>query len=130
MGVKNKFKLNKQIRHTISMSPYSDADLALTLGVGRDTIYRWRTGSTTVIRRQNLIKLADALGKYIKYGDDGSVEFIPQNPIEHSSHHELSVMSKENMESLIQTMQKQIEYLLEENTQLKSKLHSQPEKKF
>ena len=126
----NKFQLNEQIRHAITMSKYSDATLASKLGVGRDTVYRWRTGSTTLIRRQNLIKLADALGKFIKYGEDGTVEFIPQNPVKSSTSTERLSMSKENMESLIQTMQKQIEYLLEENTQLKSKLSSQPEKKF
>ena len=116
----NKFQLNDQIRHAISISSYSDSGLAEILEVGRDTVYRWRTGSTTIIRRQNLVKLAEALGHYIKYNDKGVVEFIPQNPIKKNNlQPELSNLSGDDMTSLIQTMQKQIEYLLEENTQLK-----------
>jgi len=127
----NKFQLNDDIRHTISISSYSDAGLAAMLGVGRDTVYRWRTGSTTVIRRQNLTKLAEALGHYIKYNDMGVIEFIPQNPIKkNESYTELSNLSGDNMTSLIITMQKQIEYLLEENIQLKAKISAQSEKKF
>jgi len=127
----NKFQINDDVRHAISRSAYSDAGLASILGVGRDTVYRWRTGSTTIIRRQNLVKLADALGHYIKYNDKGVIEFIPQNPIQQNeSHTELSNLSGDEMTSLIQTMQKQIEYLLDENIQLKTKINSQPEKKF
>lgn len=127
----NKFQINNDVRHAISRSAYSDAGLASILGVGRDTVYRWRTGSTTIIRRQNLVKLADALGHYIKYNDKEVIEFIPQNPIQQNeSHTELSNLSGDEMTSLIQTMQKQIEYLLDENIQLKTKINSQPEKKF
>ena len=126
----NKFQLNDQIRHAISISSYSDSGLAEILEVGRDTVYRWRTGSTTIIRRQNLVKLAEALGHYIKYNDKGVVEFIPQNPIKKNNlQPELSNLSGEDMTSLIQTMQKQIEYLLEENTQLKIKIKGHSEKK-
>ncbi|MBC8312364.1 MAG: helix-turn-helix domain-containing protein [Candidatus Marinimicrobia bacterium] len=126
----NKFQINDDVRQAIAMSSYSDAGLASILGVGRDTVYRWRTGSTTVIRRQNLVKLADALGHYIKYNDKGVIEFIPQNPVQkNESPSELSNLSGDDMTSLIQTMQKQIEYLLEENIQLKTKINSQPEKK-
>jgi hypothetical protein len=126
----NKFQLNDQIRHAISISSYSDSGLAEILEVGRDTVYRWRTGSTTIIRRQNLVKLAEALGHYIKYNDKGVVEFIPQNPIKKNNlQPELSNLSGDDMTSLIQTMQKQIEYLLEENTQLKIKIKGHSEKK-
>jgi hypothetical protein len=127
----NNIQLNDGIRLTITMSPYSDAGLATVLGVGRDTVYRWRTGSTTVIRRQNLVKLADALGHYIKYNEKGIIEFIPHNPIQKDElQTELSNLSGAEMTSLIQTMQKQIEYLLEENIQLKRKFSSLPEKKL
>ena len=125
-----KIQLNDDIRYAISISSYSDASLATLLGVGRDTVYRWRTGSTTIIRRQNLVKLAEALGHYIKYNDKGIVEFIPQNPIKKNNlYPELSNLSGDDMTSLIQTMQKQIEYLLEENTQLKTKIKGYPVKK-
>ena len=125
-----KIQLNDDIRYAISISSYSDASLATLLGVGRDTVYRWRTGSTTIIRRQNLVKLAEALGQYIKYNDKGIVEFIPQNPIKKNNlHPELSNLSGDDMTSLIQTMQKQIEYLLEENTQLKTKIKGHSVKK-
>lgn len=125
-----KIQLNDDIRYAISISSYSDASLATLLGVGRDTVYRWRTGSTTIIRRQNLVKLAEALGHYIKYNDKGFVEFIPQNPIKKNNlYPELSNLSGDDMTSLIQTMQKQIEYLLEENTQLKTKIKGYPVKK-
>ena len=125
-----KIQLNDDIRYAISISSYSDASLATLLGVGRDTVYRWRTGSTTIIRRQNLVKLAEALGHYIKYNDKGIVEFIPQNPIKKNNlQPELSNLSGDDMTSLIQTMQKQIEYLLEENTQLKTKIKGHSVKK-
>lgn len=125
-----KIQLNDDIRYAISISSYSDASLATLIGVGRDTVYRWRTGSTTIIRRQNLVKLAEALGHYIKYNDKGIVEFIPQNPIKKNNlYPELSNLSGDDMTSLIQTMQKQIEYLLEENTQLKTKIKGYPVKK-
>lgn len=125
-----KIQLNDDIRYAISISSYSDASLATLLGVGRDTVYRWRTGSTTIIRRQNLVKLAEALGHYIKYNDKGIIEFIPQNPIKKNNlYPELSNLSGDDMTSLIQTMQKQIEYLLEENTQLKTKIKGYPVKK-
>ena len=125
-----KIQLNDDIRYAISISSYSDASLATLLGVGRDTVYRWRTGSTTIFRRQNLVYLAEALGHYIKYNDNGIVEFIPQNPIKKNNlYPELSNLSGDDMTSLIQTMQKQIEYLLEENTQLKTKIKGYPVKK-
>ena len=127
----NKFKLNNSIRNAISRSIYSDAKLAILIGVGRDTIFRWRTGTTKIIRRQNLIKLAKKLNQSIKYNSIGNVEFIPQNPIIKTKiTNELENFTGDEMASLIQTMQKQIEYLLQENTQLKIQVESQPKKKF
>jgi transcriptional regulator with XRE-family HTH domain len=126
----NKIKLNNSIRNAISNSRYSDAKLATLIGVGRDTIFRWRTGTTKIIRKQNLIKLAKKLNQNIRYTNNGIVEFIPQNPDNKDTiPNELKNFTGEEMASLIQTMQKQIEYLLQENSELKSQLKSLPEKK-
>ena len=73
--------IGRSIQRTLTEAEKSDAEIAAELGVARDTIYRWRTGSTKVIRRKNLMKLAAVFRQNLKYNDDGRVEFIMQNTV-------------------------------------------------
>ena len=76
--------IGRSIQRALTEAEKSDAEIAAELGVARDTIYRWRTGSTKVIRRRNLMKLAAVFRQNLKYNDDGRVEFIMQNPVGNS----------------------------------------------
>jgi len=122
--------IGRSIQRALTESEKSDAEIAADLGVARDTIYRWRTGSTKVIRRKNLMKLAAIFRQNLKYNDDGRVEFIMQNPVENDSTRNENELGENELKSIIQTMQKQIDYLLEENIRLRGKMEDGPEKKF
>ena len=121
--------IGRSIQRTLTEAEKSDAEIAAELGVARDTIYRWRTGSTKVIRRKNLMKLAAVFRQNLKYNDDGRVEFIMQNPVENDSTRNENELGENELKSIIQTMQKQIDYLLEENIRLRSKMEGGSEKK-
>ena len=121
--------IGRSIRRALTEAEMSDAEIAAELGVARDTIYRWRTGSTKVIRRKNLMKLAAIFRQNLKYNDDGRVEFIMQNPVENYSTRNKNELGETELKSIIQTMQKQIDYLLEENIRLRGKMEAGPEKK-
>ena len=135
-GIRNLLNTMKQlligrsIQRALIETEKSDAEIAAELGVSRDTIYRWRTGSTKVIRRKNLMKLTAVFRQNLKYNDDGRVEFIMQNPVEHDSTRNENKLGETELKSIIQTMQKQIDYLLEENIRLRGKMEGGPEKKF
>ena len=135
-GIRNLLNTMKQlligrsIQRVLTETEKSDAEIAAELGVSRDTIYRWRTGSTKVIRRKNLMKLTAVFRQNLKYNDDGRVEFIMQNPVEHDSTRNENKLGETELKSIIQTMQKQIDYLLEENIRLRGKMEGGPEKKF
>ena len=122
--------IGRSIQRALTEAEKSDSEIAADLGVARDTIYRWRTGSTKVIRRKNLMKLAALFRQNLKYNDDGRVEFIMQNPVENDSTRNKNELGETELKSIIQTMQKQIEYLLEENIRLRGKMEGGPEKKF
>ena len=122
--------IGRSIQRALTEAEKSDAEIAADLGVARDTIYRWRTGSTKVIRRKNLMKLAAVFRQNLKYNDDGRVEFIMQNPVENDSTRNENELGETELKSIIQTMQKQIDYLLEENIRLRGKMEGGPEKKF
>lgn len=122
--------IGRSIQRALTETEKSDAEIAADLGVARDTIYRWRTGSTKVIRRRNLMKLAAVFRQNLKYNDDGRVEFIMQNPVENDSTRNENELGETELKSIIQTMQKQIDYLLEENIRLRGKMEGGPEKKF
>ena len=122
--------IGRSIQRALTEAEKSDAEIAAELGVARDTIYRWRTGSTKVIRRKNLMKLAAVFRQNLKYNDDGRVEFIMQNPVENDSTRNENELGENELKSIIQTMQKQIDYLLEENIRLRGKMEGGPEKKF
>ena len=122
--------IGRSIERTLTEAEKSDAEIAAELGVARDTIYRWRTGSTKVIRRKNLMKLAAVFRQNLKYNDDGRVEFIMQNPVENDSTRNENELGENELKSIIQTMQKQIDYLLEENIRLRGKMEGGSEKKF
>ncbi len=122
--------IGRSIQRALTETEKSDAEIAADLGVARDTIYRWRTGSTKVIRRKNLMKLAAVFRQNLKYNDDGRVEFIMQNPVENDSTRNENELGENELKSIIQTMQKQIDYLLEENIRLRGKMEGGPEKKF
>ena len=122
--------IGRSIQRVLTEARKSDAEIAAELGVARDTIYRWRTGSTKVIRRKNLMKLAAIFRQNLKYNDDGKVEFIMQNPVENDSTRNKNKLGETELKSIIQTMQKQIDYLLEENIRLRGKMEGGPEKKF
>ena len=122
--------IGRSIQRALTEAEKSDAEIAAELGVARDTIYRWRTGSTKVIRRKNLMKLAAVFRQNLKYNDDGRVEFIMQNPVENDSTRNKNKLGETELKSIIQTMQKQIDYLLEENIRLRGKMEGGPEKKF
>ena len=122
--------IGRSIQRALTEAEKSDAEIAAELGVARDTIYRWRTGSTKVIRRRNLMKLAAVFRQNLKYNDDGRVEFIMQNPVENYSTRNENELGENELKSIIQTMQKQIDYLLEENIRLRGKMEGGPEKKF
>ena len=122
--------IGRSIQRALTEAEKSDAEIAAELGVARDTIYRWRTGSTKVIRRKNLMKLATVFRQNLKYNDDGRVEFIMQNPVENYSTRNENELGENELKSIIQTMQKQIDYLLEENIRLRGKMEGGPEKKF
>ena len=122
--------IGRSIQRALTEAEKSDAEIAAELGVARDTIYRWRTGSTKVIRRRNLMKLAAVFRQNLKYNDDGRVEFIMQNPVENDSTRNKNELGETELKSIIQTMQKQIDYLLEENIRLRGKMEGGPEKKF
>ena len=121
--------IGRSIQRALTEAEKSDAEIAAELGVARDTIYRWRTGSTKVIRRKNLMKLATVFRQNLKYNDDGRVEFIMQNPVENESARNENKLGETELKSIIQTMQKQIDYLLEENIRLRSKMEGGSEKK-
>ena len=122
--------IGRSIQRALTEAEKSDAEIAADLGVARDTIYRWRTGSTKVIRRKNLMKLAAVFRQNLKYNDDGRVEFIMQNPVENDSTRNENELGGTELKSIIQTMQKQIDYLLEENIRLRGKMEGGTEKKF
>ena len=122
--------IGRSIQRALTEAEKSDAEIAAELGVARDTIYRWRTGSTKVIRRKNLMKLAAVFRQNLKYNDDGRVEFIMQNPVENDSTRNENELGETDLKSIIQTMQKQIDYLLEENIRLRGKMEGGSEKKF
>ena len=122
--------IGRSIQRVLTEAEKSDAEIAAELGVARDTIYRWRTGSTKVIRRKNLMKLAAIFRQNLKYNDDGRVEFIMQNPVENDSTRNKNKLGETELKSIIQTMQKQIDYLLEENIRLRGKMEGGSEKKF
>ena len=122
--------IGRSIERTLTEAEKSDAEIAAELGVARDTIYRWRTGSTKVIRRKNLMKLAAVFRQNLKYNDDGRVEFIMQNPVENDYTRNENELGENELKSIIQTMQKQIDYLLEENIRLRGKMEGGSEKKF
>ena len=122
--------IGRSIQRALTEAEKSDAEIAAELRVARDTIYRWRTGSTKVIRRKNLMKLAAVFRQNLKYNDDGRVEFIMQNPVENDSTRNENELGETELKSIIQTMQKQIDYLLEENIRLRGKMEGGPEKKF
>ena len=122
--------IGRSIQRALTEAEKSDAEIAADLGVARDTIYRWRTGSTKVIRRKNLMKLAAVFRQNLKYNDDGRVEFIIQNPVENDPTRNENELGGTELKSIIQTMQKQIDYLLEENIRLRGKMEGGPEKKF
>ena len=122
--------IGRSIQRALTEAEKSDSEIAADLGVARDTIYRWRTGSTKVIRRKNLMKLAAVFRQNLKYNDDGRVEFIMQNPVENDSTRNENELGETELKSIIQTMQKQIDYLLEENIRLRGKMEGGPEKKF
>ena len=121
--------IGRSIQRALTEAEKSDSEIAADLGVARDTIYRWRTGSTKVIRRKNLMKLAAVFRQNLKYNDDGRVEFIMQNPVENDSTRNENELGETDLKSIIQTMQKQIDYLLEENIRLRSKMEGGSEKK-
>ena len=76
------------------------------------------------------MKLAAVFRQNLKYNDDGRVEFIMQNPVENDSTRNENELGETDLKSIIQTMQKQIDYLLEENIRLRGKMEGGPEKKF
>ena len=76
------------------------------------------------------MKLAAIFRQNLKYNDDGKVEFIMQNPVENDSTRNKNKLGETELKSIIQTMQKQIDYLLEENIRLRGKMEGGPEKKF
>ena len=76
------------------------------------------------------MKLAAVFRQNLKYNDDGRVEFIMQNPVENDSTRNENELGENELKSIIQTMQKQIDYLLEENIRLRGKMEDGPEKKF
>jgi hypothetical protein len=53
-----------------------------------------------------------------------------QNPVENDSTRNENELGETELKSIIQTMQKQIDYLLEENIRLRGKMEGGPEKKF
>ena len=122
--------IGRSIQRALTEAEKSDSEIAADLGVARDTIYRWRTGSTKVIRRKNLMKLAAVFRQNLKYNDDGRVEFIMQNPFGNSPYTNEINLGESDLKSIIQTMQKQIDYLLEENIRLRGKMEGEPENKF
>ena len=76
------------------------------------------------------MKLAAIFRQNLKYNDDGRVEFIMQNPVENDSTRNKNKLGETELKSIIQTMQKQIDYLLEENKRLRGKMEGGTEKKF
>ena len=130
LDIMKQLLIGNSIQKALTEAEKSDAEIAAELGVARDTIYRWRTGSTKVIRRKNLMKLAAVFRQNLKYNDDGRVEFIMQNPVENYSTRNENELGENELKSIIQTMQKQIDYLLEENIRLRGKMEGGPEKKF
>ncbi len=122
--------IGSSIQQILMETAKSDAEIAIELGVARDTIYRWRTGSTKVIRRKNLMKLAAVFKQSLKYNDDGRVDFIPQNPVKNDAIPLENKLGENEMKSIIQTLQKQIDYLMNENKRLRNNLESPIEKKF
>ena len=76
------------------------------------------------------MKLAAVFRKNLKYNDDGRVEFIMQNPVGNSPYTNEINLGESDLKSIIQTMQKQLDYLLEENIRLRGKMEGEPENKF
>ena len=76
------------------------------------------------------MKLAAVFRQNLKYNDDGRVEFIMQNPVENDSTRNENELGETELKSIIQTMQKQLDYLLEENIRLRGKMEGGSEKKF
>ena len=130
LDIMKQLLIGNSIQRVLSESEKSDAELAVELGVARDTIYRWRTGSTKVIRRKNLLRLANVFNKKLKFNDNGLVEFIMQSPVINALSTNEANLGESDLKSIIQTMQKQIEYLLEENIRLRGKMGGEPEKKY
>ena len=122
--------IGRSIQRALTEAEKSDSEIAADLGVARDTIYRWRTGSTKVIRRKNLMKLAAVFRQNLKYNDDGRVEFIMKNPVRNSPYTNEINLGESDLKSIIQTMQKQLDYLLKENIRLRGKMEGEPENKF
>ena len=76
------------------------------------------------------MKLAAVFRQNLKYNDDGRVEFIMQNSVGNSPYTNEINLGESDLKSIIQTMQKQIDYLLEENIRLRGKMEGGSEKKF
>ena len=76
------------------------------------------------------MKLAAVFRQNLKYNDDGRVEFIMQNPVGNSPYTNEINLGESDLKSIIQTMQKQLDYLLEENIRLRGKMEGEPENKF
>ena len=122
--------IGESIKKALIETDKSDTELASEIKVARDTIYRWRTGSTKVIRKKNLIKLASIFQINLHYNSDGTVEFI-KNKIntDHNSSINKTLGVKE-LKSIIKTLQKQIDYLMEENNRLRAEKEGLDKKKF
>ena len=122
--------IGKSIKKALIETDKSDAQLANEIQVARDTIYRWRTGSTKVIRKKNLIKLASTFQLNLHYNLDGSVEFI-NNKTETDHYSSIKqALGVNELKSIIKTLQKQIDYLMEENNRLRAEKEGKDKKKF
>ena len=122
--------IGESIKKALIETSKSDAELASEIKVARDTIYRWRTGSTKIIRRKNLVRLASTLQLNLHYNSDGTVEFIKNIiDIDHDPITNQTLGVKE-LKSIIKTLQKQIDYLMEENNRLRAEKEGFDKKKF
>tara|TARA_S200000501_G_scaffold188367_1_gene177177 strand:+ start:200 stop:583 length:384 start_codon:yes stop_codon:yes gene_type:complete len=122
--------IGKSIKKALIETNKTDSELAKEVQVARDTIYRWRTGSTKVIRRRNLIKLASTFQLNLNYNSDGTVDFIKNTINENHKESIQQALGVNELKSIIKTLQKQIDYLMEENTRLRSEKEGLVKKKF
>ena len=126
----NSLLIGKSIKKALIETNKTDSELAKEIQVARDTIYRWRTGYTKVIRRSNLIKLASTFQLNLKYNSDGTVDFI-KDKINNNHNKDIhKTLGVNELKSIIKTLQKQIDYLMEENTRLRSEKEGLVKKKF